>query len=182
MRPGVVGVDGQRLVQAAPRLQKLCFAEGGIEESQSMSGPQVMVIGQPHGGRLGERALDLCLVHLHRKHRHDRPDDFVLEGKSVIELAIVAVSPLVRTGRSVDKLSADADTVARAANAALQHVAHPELAPDLPDVDGLALVLEARIAGDHKQLREPRQIGDDVFGDAVTEIVLARVTAHVGEG
>ena len=86
MGPGVVGVDGQRPVQAAPRLQKLYFAERGIEESQSMSGPQVMVIRQPHRGRLSERALGLRPIHLQRKHRHDRSDDFVLDGKGVIEL------------------------------------------------------------------------------------------------
>src|SRR5262249_43724357 len=128
-----------------PRLQKLYFAERGLIERQSMSGPQVMVIGQPQCGRLSERALSLCLVHMHRKHRHDSTGDFVLDSKGVIELAIVAVSPPVRAGRGVDKLGADADTVAGAANAALQHVAHPELAPDLPDIDRLALVLEARI-------------------------------------
>src|SRR5262245_53826978 len=181
MGPGVVGVYGERPVQAEARLQKLYFAERGVVESQSMSGLQVVIVRQPHRGRLSKGALGLCLVHMHRKHRHDRSDDLVLDGKSVIELAIVAVGPPVRAGRGIDELGADADTVAGAANAALEHVAHPELTPNLPDIDGLALVLEARIAGDHKEFREPRQVCDDVVGDAVTEIVLTRVAAHVAE-
>ena len=69
-----------------------------------MSGPQVMVIGLPHGGRLGERALGLGLVHMHRKHRHDRSRDLVLNGKGVFEFAIVALGPAMGAGRSVDKL------------------------------------------------------------------------------
>ena len=85
-------------------------------------------------------------------------------------------------GRGVDKLGTDADAVAGAANAALQHVARAKLAPDLPHVDGLALVPEARVAGDDEQLGEPRQLGDDVLGDAVAEVFLIRVAAHAGKG
>src|SRR5262245_5116033 len=120
MGPGVVGLDGQRPVQTSRRLQKLYFAERGVVESQSMSGLQVVIIRQPHRGRLSDRALGLCFVHVRRKHRYDRPGDFVLDGKSIIELTIIAVGPAVRSGRGVDKLSADANTVAGAANAALQ--------------------------------------------------------------
>ena len=85
-------------------------------------------------------------------------------------------------GRGVDQLGGDADAVAGAANAALQHVAHAKLAPDLPHVDGLALVPEAGVAGDDEQLGEPRQLRDDVLGDAVAEVFLIRVATHAGEG
>ena len=60
-----------------------------------------------------------------------------------------------------------------------QDVAHPEFAPDLAHVDGLALVDEARIARDHEQPLDPRQSGDDVLDHPVGEIVLLRVAAHV---
>src|SRR6476661_8808288 len=119
-----------------------------MEANESMSGPQVVVIGQPRRGRLGERALGLGLVDVHRKHRHDPSGDFVLDRKGVLEFAIVALGPKMGTGGGVDQLGTDADAVAGAANAALQHVARAKLAPDLPHVYGLALVAEARIAGD----------------------------------
>ena len=119
---------------------------------------------------------------MHRKHRHDPSGDLVLDGKGVFEFAIVALGPAMGAGRGVDKLGSDADAVAGAANAALQHVARAKLAPDLPHVDGLALVPEARVAGDDEQLGEPRQLCDDVLGDAVAEVFLIRVAAHAGEG
>ena len=68
-----------------------------------------------------------------------------------------------------------------ATNAALQNVAHAKLAADLAHVDRLALVLEGGIAGDDEQLGEPRQLGKDILGNAVGEIVLALVAAEVVE-
>ena len=44
-----------------------------------------------------------------------------------------------------------------------------------------AAVLERRVAGDHEQGAEARQLRDDVVGDAVAEILLFGVAAHVGE-
>lgn len=41
---------------------------------------------------------------------------------------------------------------------------------------------EGRIPGDHDQLVEAGQLGDDVLGDAVAEISLLRIAAHVVEG
>ena len=67
------------------------------------------------------------------------------------------------------------------AHAAFEHIARAELAPDLPDVDRLALVDEARIAGDDGQRFDARQAGDDVLDHAVDEIVLLRIAAHVLE-
>src|SRR3979490_1098438 len=127
-----------------------------MEANKSVSGPQVMVIGQPRRGRLGERALGLGLAHMTRKHPHDRSGDLVLNRKSVLDLAVVAPGPAMGAGGGVDQLGADADAVAGAANAALQDVARAKLAPDLTHVDGLALVPEARIAGDDEQLGETR--------------------------
>jgi hypothetical protein len=67
--------------------------------------------------------------------------------------------------------------VAGLAHAPFEHIAHAELAPDVFDRNRLALVGEARIAGDDE--KEPRfgQCGDDVLGDAVGEEFLLRVGA-----
>ena len=47
--------------------------------------------------------------------------------------------------------------------------------------DGLALVGEARIAGDHKQPADARERGDDFLDHAVGEIFLLRLAAQIGE-
>jgi hypothetical protein len=65
----------------------------------------------------------------------------------MLGFAVVALGPAMGAGRGIDKLGSDADTVAGAANAALQHVARTQLASDLPHIDGpapLYLKLELR--------------------------------------
>ena len=87
----------------------------------------------------------------------------------------------MRAGLGVDELRGDAHAVARLAHAAFEHIADAELASDLPHVDRLALVGEARIARDHEQPFDARQAGDDVLDHAVGEILLLRIAAHVLE-
>ncbi len=81
----------------------------------------------------------------------------------------------------IDELSRDAHSVGGFPDAAFQHVAHPKLAPDHLHVDGAPLVCEARIAGDDEQRLEMRQRRDDVIDHSISEVVLFRITAHVGE-
>ena len=80
-------------------------------------------------------------------------------------------------------MSCDAhpDAVAGPADAALDHVAGPELPPDARRVGGLPLVGEGRAAADHAQVREAAQRRDQVLGDPVAEVLLPRVAALVGE-
>src|SRR5665213_3732366 len=82
-------------------------------------------------------------------------------------------------GCGVDQLTGNPDPVGRLADAAFQHVTHPEFAADLPDIDRFALVGEAGIARDNEQRLEARQRGDDVFRHTVGEIFLLGVAAHV---
>ena len=58
-------------------------------------------------------------------------------------------------GGSIDQLGADADLAARSSDAAFEHVAHAQFAPDLLDVDRFALVGKTGIAGDHEEEFEP---------------------------
>ena len=61
------------------------------------------------------------------------------------------------------------------------HVGRPEGAADLAHVHALAAEREGGVAGDHHELAEARQLGDHVVRDAVAEIDLLRVAAHVLE-
>src|SRR5712671_4610724 len=81
-------------------------------------------------------------------------------------------------GRGVNELAGDPNKVATSADAAFEDVTHPQLAANLLYVKGPSLVGKARIAGDDKQARETGQGGDDLFHDAISEILLSRVVAH----
>src|SRR5262245_15789248 len=81
----------------------------------------------------------------------------------------------------IDELCGDAYTIAPLADAALQYEPHTELAADLLHLGGLALVDEGRVPGDDKQAGDFRKISDQVLGDAVAEILLFSIAAHVGE-
>jgi hypothetical protein len=67
------------------------------------------------------------------------------------------------------------------AQAAFEHIAHAELAPDLLHIDVPALVGEAGIASDDKQRGISGERGDDVLGDAVGEEFLLGIAAHIGK-
>jgi len=73
-------------------------------------------------------------------------------------------------------------TLRRLADAAFHHVTHAQFAADLLDVRRAPFVSEARIARDHEQPAHVTQCGDDVLDDAVREVLLLRVIAHVLEG
>src|SRR5437764_1080623 len=88
----------------------------------------------PPPGR-GPRALDLRLA----QRRHQRPDDAlgdaILELEHVLDRAVEVVGPEMTARRDIDQLAGDAHPGPCLADAALEHVAHAELAPDLLDVD-----------------------------------------------
>ena len=101
--------------------------------------------------------------------------------ENIVQRAVKSIRPQMGTRRGVDELSGDPHATTRLADAAFEHIAHAKLASNLLDVDGLALVGEARIAGDNEKRVEPRKRGDDVLDHAVGEIFLLRVAAHVLE-
>ena len=116
-----------------------------------------------------------------RECRNDVVGNGVLNREHVGDRAIVAIGPEMPTGRGIDELRIDPHLPPRPAHAALENVLHTELATDLLDVDGSTLVREARVAGDHEETRDLRQIRNQVFGHAVNEVFLLRVVAHIRE-
>ena len=102
--------------------------------------------------------------------------------KMSAKLAVEAIRPKMRTVRRFDELAGDAQTVAGLAHASFQDIAHTELAPNLAHVDRAALVGEGRVARDHEQRLAARQAGDDVLDQAVDEVLLLGIAAHVLKG
>ncbi|MNO51667.1 hypothetical protein D3C76_420660 [compost metagenome] len=82
----------------------------------------------------------------------------------------------------VDQLGVDPHAPRGASCAALQQVAHAEVLGDLAHVHRLSLEGEGRVAGDDEQAGGPRQVGDQVFGQAVREGFLLGIVAEIHEG
>ena len=112
---------------------------------------------------------------------HDPVGDFVLHGEHVGEVPIVALRPQMPAGLAVDQLCDDPDAPARLADAPLQHVAYAQLFAQLLQLHGRTLVGERRIARGHIQARDPGEVGDEILGNAVAEVLLLRIAAHVDE-
>ena len=81
----------------------------------------------------------------------------------------------------IDQLRGDANPRVDSADAAFHDISHAELATEPLDVDILSPVLKRRVSCNDEQLTEPRELGDDVFGDAVDEILLLGIVAHIRE-
>ena len=83
--------------------------------------------------------------------------------------------------RGVDQLRGDAHARRHPAHAAFDEVAHAKFAPRADHVDIGSAEARRGIARHHMHLPEARELGDDVLGDAVGEILLFGIAAHVGE-
>ena len=75
----------------------------------------------------------------------------------------------------VDKLDVHTHAAGVALDRPFKHIADPKLLADFPGVDILAFEREGRVAGDHERAAQARQIGGQVLGDAVGEIILGGV-------
>src|SRR5208282_221833 len=131
--------------------------------------------------RLAPGAPDLGAA----QHRTDRADqtfgDLVLQIERVFERAVEALVPQMFSARHLDKLAADANPIAGLSETPLDHIADPELAGELLGICPLTLVAETRVAGDDREPPCSRQLGDQVFGDAIEKELRLGVTAEVLE-
>jgi hypothetical protein len=87
----------------------------------------------------------------------------------------------MRSGRGVDQLCRNSHPVANFSDAALEDVAYAQLPTNLLHIDRLPLVRERRVARNDKEPAQPGKRRDDVLGDAIAEVLLLGVSAHVDE-
>src|SRR4051812_6728621 len=81
----------------------------------------------------------------------------------------------------LQELSRDPDAWTGLADRAFQEIPHAEFAADLARIDGLTFVGEGRVPGDDEEPPDPAQGRGDVLHDAVGEVLLVRIAAHVAE-
>ena len=101
--------------------------------------------------------------------------------KGVGKLAVVILGPEMRSAVGNDELRSDPHATAHLSHAPFQNMADLEFARDSRHIDVLALVHKGTVAGNDRQRRDLAQVGNDVLGDAVAEVFLFGIAAHVGE-
>ena len=174
---GEGGVELDRPLQHAARFQVALFGE----EALLPQGANIVVVSLRVVGHLTRQPVLLGRRQFDPKCRDDPRPDLVLKVEDVGRIAVVAFRPEVDAGLGVDQLGVDADAPAGLAHAALDHVAHAELAGHLAHVERLALVGEGRIAGDDQEPGDLGQVGDQILGHAVGEVLLLGIAAHIRE-
>ena len=112
----------------------------------------------------------------------DRLCDFILNLEDVGDVPVVTLGPKVGTRPTVHQLRGDAHAVSRTPNTAFEHMAHAEVPRNYLYAHGAPLIHERRTPRDNENAPQFRQLGDDVFGDAVREMLLLSVARHVDEG
>jgi hypothetical protein len=128
----------------------------------------------------------LHLTPLFRAERHpegfdDRLGDLVLDREHVLHGAVVTIRPQPVAVLDADQLGGDSQLLSRFANAALEHRRHAQLTSDLPDVQTGPSHLEGGSSGGDAQILNPRQPIDELLSDALAEVVLVLLRAHVDE-
>ena len=88
----------------------------------------------------------------------------------------------MRISLGVDQLSVEPGAVARATDASLQHIANAQLPANLFRPYRPVLEGERGVTRDHKHMRDARQIGRKIVGNAIGKILLLGIVAEVGKG
>src|SRR6516165_11541674 len=173
----VVGIESTRLREQTQRLLQAVHCHGGKARQTS----QVAIVGVGVAGGPTPSAYYLGAFHP----RRNGPDyllcDLILKLKNILQRAVKAVCPYVGSTRRVDQLSRNSQSTSGPAHAAFQYISNTQFATHAFYVNRLTLVTERRVPSDDEQRFEPRQRCGDVFGHAISEILLLRITGHVLE-
>src|SRR5208282_2495361 len=111
----------------------------------------------------------------------DLASHFVLYFEDVFHLAVKAFRPERKVGASVNQLGADAQADAGAPQRAGEHISGTKLLANLRRGDRLVAKGQHRGAGKSIQSTNLGELGDDVFGDAIAEILIFLGAAQIFE-
>ena len=146
-----------------------------------LAAAQVVVVGLDIGLlRLADGAL--LLVSQHATQRlDDVARDLVLDGEHVLQLPVVALGPELVAVGDIHQLGGEAQHAPGLANAALEDGVDLELLADGTDVLAFSLEGKGRGARCHPKCGHPGEGVDDFLGDAVGEVLVVGIGAHVEE-
>ena len=146
-----------------------------------LAGLEVVVVSVDAGG--GPAGDDIFLLRGDGglKRPGDLGGELFLNGENVADLAIVSLGPDMLVGGGADELAGHAHLVAGPPHAALEQVGDAQFLGDLPAGLRRAAILHDRGARHDAQLRDEREVGEDVLLDAVGEKGAVLLLAHVAE-
>jgi hypothetical protein len=111
----------------------------------------------------------------------DTARDLLLHGEDVVQLPVVGLGPETKPIIDLDQLHADAYALSFSSHAAFQHRGHVEFLPDHTQVLVLSFELERRRAAGHVQAGDLAEGIQHLLREAVGEVFLLFVRAHVDE-
>ena len=113
---------------------------------------------------------------------HDGARHPLLHVEDVVHGAVVLLGPELGVAQGVDQLCGDAERVPRAAHAPFEHIPDAELPADVAHPLGRALELHGRGPRDEPERADAREVGDELLGEPLGEILVLGVGAPVHEG
>src|SRR4029079_6240503 len=133
-------------------------------------------------GRLSPGSLEFHLLQLRGNCADNIRGQLVLQIENILQGTVKTFCPEVNACCGLDELPCDAYTARSSAQTSFEDIAHTEFPSDLLHVHGATLVGEAGVTCDYKQLPKPRKRGNDLFHNAICEILLLGFPAQVLEG
>ena len=126
----VIRIELDRLLEQRKRLGHVGRGSG----SDVRQRPQIQVIGVQAVGRLLPGTLDFRPLELGRDRADDVRRHLILKLEDVLQRPIEPIGPDMSAILAIYELAGNAHFGCGFSHASLQHVAHTELASDLPDV------------------------------------------------
>ncbi len=142
---------------------------------------QVQVVSVGVAGRLLLDPLFLLRRQGHRECSGDLLRDLALHFEDVGQLTVEGLAPQMLLGAGIHQVDDDPDPRPRLAHASLEDRSNAELFRDRGDLLGRLLVLHRGRPGDHLERADLGELGDDVVGDPVAEVLVLGIGAHVLE-
>jgi hypothetical protein len=108
-------------------------------------------------------------------------DDLILHVEEIDERLVEPLGPEMIAGLGVDKLDIDPHAPRFALDRAFERIPDAKLLADLFGVNILPFESKGGVTRDHEGTAEAREICGETLGDAVREIVLARIAGEISE-
>src|SRR5687767_1550261 len=141
-RAGVFGVYLDRLREHLPRMLETL----ATQLVKALTSAQIVIVRlHVHGARLFDLLL-LALAEYDAERFNDRLRDVVLNREHILHLAIVSLRPELIAVGDIHQLRSDAQSIAHAANTAVENRRDAKLPPDFREILILSLERERHSA------------------------------------
>ncbi len=170
-------IGRHRLVERRQcRIEAFIFAG-----SQQLHAAQVTVERSGTGRAAQAEFIRVLAQQRHLQAARHRGGDIRLHGQPVILAAIVTARPILKSGACIDQLRRNAQPRALPAHAAFQHRAHVQPPGDIAYCRRRSLERKRGHPRRHLQPADAAERIDQLLRQAIGEIRLARIAAHIIE-